>query len=545
MTGLRALARRVLGAAERLADRRLGAVVLFLCALALYGLRSIGWPLINGRDLDEYLSYYAQLGLHAPPLPAFMVTHTPLTPIFDGSALDLAGGALAQPLLALCFAVSVTAWAVAAREFGPRVALAVAVLLLIYPAYGLLFHELSSEAVFATGFALWALLLVRAIELPTTGRFAAVGAGVAVLTLIRPGNQILVLVALYPLLLRGSARTRVTRAAALVLAAVIPLVCWALVNGARYGEWTVARGAKGALFQHSLVVDRDIEASNGPATRQLIGAVRRRLLTREPYRSYGLTVDDLLSSASLRAADDIAFTAYQVWGWNGGPAVLDRAGREAVRTHLGTYASGVLHSVWLEASEPYYRTPRHTTDDAVSSTSPASSVTSGTIGRPTADQPIPGGQNGWIARPDNAIRQVWTSPTAYHFEFASPRLERNYVSVQRRITELFAAMPTRGGNATLTARLNQLGRWFPRPIVFLLLAVVGLALRRPARASALLAPTLAGALVVLTTALVAPPDVRYLLPMAPALVQLAAGALLGHKRRWSARTPTAVGHEPG
>jgi len=228
MTGLRALARRVLGGAERLADRRLGAVVLFLCALALYGVRSIAWPLVNGRDLDEYLSYYAQLGLHDPPLPAFMVTHTPLTPIFDGSALDVAGGALAQPLLALCFAVSVTAWAAVAHEFGPRVALAVAVLLLIYPAYGLLFHELSSEAVFATAFALWSLLLVRAIAQPSSGRFAGGGAGIAVLTLIRPGNQILVVLALYPLLLRGSARTRLSRAAALVLAAVIPLACWAL-----------------------------------------------------------------------------------------------------------------------------------------------------------------------------------------------------------------------------------------------------------------------------------------------------------------------------
>jgi len=538
MTGLRALARRALGATERLADRRLGAVLLFLCALALYGFRSISWPLINGRDLDEYLSYYAQLGLRHPPLPAFLVSHTPLTPIFDGVSLDLAGGALAQPLLALCFAVSVTAWAVVAHAFGPRVAIAVSVLLLLYPGYGLLFHELSSEAVFATAFALWSLLLVRAVALPTTGRFVAVGAGIAVLTLIRPGNQILVLLALYPLLLRGSARTRITRAAALVLATVIPLVCWALVNGARYGEWTVARGAKGALFQHALAVDRDVEAGNGPATRELLDAVRRRLLTREPYRSSGLTLDDLLQSGSLRAADDIAFTAYEVWGWNGGPALLDRAGREAVRSHPGTYTSGVLRTVWLESSEPYYRTPRERRAGARAPSDP----TRGTIAPPSAGgDEIPGGQNGWIARPDHAIRQVWTSPTSYRFEFATPRLEASYVSVQRRVQGLFSEMPTRIGNTTLTARWNQLGRWFPRPVFWLVLALVGLAVRRPARVSALASPTLAGALVVLTTALVAPPDVRYLLPLAPAVVLLAAGALLGPRRRWNARTASDPG----
>jgi hypothetical protein len=538
MTGLRAFARRVLGGAERLADRRLGAVVLFLCALALYGLRSISWPLINGRDLDEYLSYYAQLGLHDPPLPAFMVTHTPLTPIFDGSALDLAGGALAQPLLALCFAVSVTAWAVVAHEFGPRAALFVSVLLLVYPAYGLLFHELSSEPLFATAFALWSLLLVRAIAVPTTGRFAAVGAGVAVLTLVRPGTQILVLTALYPLLLRGSARTRLTRGAALVGAALVPLACWAMVNGWRYGEWTVAKGAKGALFQHSMVVDRDVEAGNGPATRQVLAAVRRRLLTREPYRSSGLTLGDLLQSGSLRAADDIAFTAYETWGWNGGPAVLDRAGREAVRAHLGTYVRGVLHTIWLETSEPYYRTPKPAGRPAATPPARPADPTRGAIAPPSGDQSIPGGQNGWIARPDGAIRQVWTSPTTYHFEFASPGLEASYVRLERRVGELFAALPTRRGNTGLATRWNQLGRWFPRPVVWLVLGVIGLAIRRPARIAALVGPTLAGTLVVLTTALVAPPDVRYLLPLAPAAVLLAAGALVGPRRRWSAPAST-------
>jgi len=185
------------------------------------------------------------------------------------------------------------------------------------------------------------------------------------------------------------------------------------------------------------------------------------------------------------------------------------------------------------ASEPYYRTPR---DAERTTASSSSSETTGTIPpRSSGGEAIPGGQNGWIARPDHGIRQVWTSPTTYRFEFASPQLEASYVSVQRRVAGLFAAMPTRRGNATLTSRWNQLGRWFPRPVFWLVLALVGLAIRRSARVSALVGPTLAGALVVLTTALVAPPDVRYLLPMAPAVVLLAAGALLGPRRRWSAR----------
>src|SRR5207247_2263749 len=45
---------------ERLASRRLGAVVLFVLGLAVYTFRAVGWPLIGGRDLDEYLFTYIQ-----------------------------------------------------------------------------------------------------------------------------------------------------------------------------------------------------------------------------------------------------------------------------------------------------------------------------------------------------------------------------------------------------------------------------------------------------------------------------------------------------
>ena len=107
----------------------------------------------RGRDLDEYLYGYIQ----------FLDWH-PLAAVVDafshachadrrGPALDLGGGFFAEPLMAVLFAGSVVAWAAAARAFGARVALLVAAALLVYPAYGLMFHELSSEPVFAAAFA--------------------------------------------------------------------------------------------------------------------------------------------------------------------------------------------------------------------------------------------------------------------------------------------------------------------------------------------------------------------------------------------------------
>ncbi|MDH4102792.1 MAG: hypothetical protein OEV29_05350, partial [Thermoleophilia bacterium] len=140
---------RALAGLERLAARRLGSLLLFGLGLAVFSFRAIAWPLKAGRDLDEYLYAYIQLFDRDVLLPWSMLFRTPLTPVISGLSLDVAGGALAEPVVAVLFAASVLAWSRAALAFGPRVALIVAGALLVYPGYGAMFHELSSETVFA------------------------------------------------------------------------------------------------------------------------------------------------------------------------------------------------------------------------------------------------------------------------------------------------------------------------------------------------------------------------------------------------------------
>ena len=164
---------RLLGWLERLASRPLGAVLLFGLGLGVFAVRAIAWPLKTGRDLDEYLYAYVQLFDHDVLLPWSMLFRTPVTPIVAGLSLDVAGGALAEPIAAVLFAASVVAWSAAGLFFGPRVALATAAALLVYPGYGLMFHELASETVFAAAFAGWALLVTRAATTPTVASLRA------------------------------------------------------------------------------------------------------------------------------------------------------------------------------------------------------------------------------------------------------------------------------------------------------------------------------------------------------------------------------------
>jgi CHASE2 domain-containing sensor protein len=100
----------------------------------------------------------------------------------------------------------------------------------------------------------------------------------------------------------------------------------------------------------------------------------------------------------------------------------------------------------------------------------------------------------------------------------------------RERDRLFAALPDRQGNAQLALRLSELSRWFPRPIIWIVVGLIGLFWRRPTGARTLVALGLAAMLVIVFNALGLFADPHFALPVAPAFVLLAAGALLGTRQ---------------
>ncbi|MDX6414223.1 MAG: hypothetical protein QOH23_1633 [Gaiellaceae bacterium] len=520
---------RVIRRLESLADRRLGVIVLFVVALGVYSVRAIGWPLMGGRDLDEYLYGYVQFLDWHPLLPWSMLFRTPVPGIVDGSALDLAGGFFAEPLMAVLYAGSVVAWAVAARAFGTRAALLVAIALLAYPAYGLMFHEVSSEPLFAAAFSLWALLVVRATRAPSAARFALAGASVALLALIRPGNAVLLAFAVFPFLLPGDRRQRLTRAGVFLLAGLIPLVAWAVLNGVRFGDYALARGGNAVIpFYRAFITDKIVSPANGPASRRLGDAVRRHLVTRDPYKSYDVTVAEVFRSGSFRIHEDLYLLSDQYFGWDTNYSVLRKAGIEAVRKHPEAYASGVLQTIWQQLSESYFRTPPAKHEPARAPPSVAGRK-GAALPAPTEGQPIPAGQSVWVSRPDNCIHDVWTSATAHHFTFCKPGMKRRFAAVTHELDSLFAALPKRAPNTELALRLNQASRWYPRLILWIGLGLIALLFRRPREAGTLLAVSFAALAVIALNALGLFADPHFALPVAPAFVFFGSCALLGRR----------------
>jgi hypothetical protein len=509
--------------------------VLVGAAVAVYAFESAGWALRPGRDLGVYLRYYVQLGQDHPVFPWSMLTRTPVTPLFSGGLLAAGGGLAAEIVMALLFAGSILAWAlVALKSGGRRAAMLVAAALILYPGYGGLFHELSSDAVFAAAFAGWALLLARAFERPSLPRFAAAGAGVALLALTRPANQVLVLVALAAFLVSGPWRVRAARAAVFAAAAVLPLVAWAGVNDLRYGDFTVARGGQASVpFFRAFVTDRIMSPDNGPASRQLAAAVQSDLLRRQPYRAYGIDLHEFFTLGSPRMEEDLISMSDRVFGWNTDYDVLGRAAREAVRRHPGKYARGVMKSMWDELNQPLFVSPREAAAPTAASTAAGTSAetpaaVSGKLPTPTEGEPIPAAHQGaYTSTPDNHIREVWTSATDHQIVFDDPRDQRRYDQLNERLRELGGRFPTRGESSSLGLQLNHASKAFPRPWLWLLVALVAFVRRRPRNWQV---PTVlaASALVVLfATVLGVYAIPEYSVPVASSFILLAAVALFG------------------
>lgn len=515
-------------ALERFAEHRAAAWAVFGTGLAVYGLVSLALPLQAGRDLPRYLLAYAQLFDAHVVFPMAILQRTPGTPLVVGTLLE-AGPLVAEVGLAVLYALSLVAWFCVARRYGPWAAVATAVALLTYPGYVLLFHELASDALFAAAFALVALLVVRVAEAPTLGRSVALGLGIVGLVLARPVGQALVLLGLVPLVAAHGARARAVAAAGFASAIVLPLLALSGHNAIRADDFAVVRGGSASLLFRTFVADRIVRPENGAASEDLARAVSRELLPNEPYRSRGIDLQTFFSSGSSRMNDDLVVLSDRTWGWDDDYRHLARAAREAIRTHPGTYARGVMRDVWRLLLWPVYA-PVQEQEDSQAAPRPAGARVEASTSTAAGDDLIPSSREApYISTPDGRIREVWTSADDHGFVFRDAADRVGAAALDREVNGLLDGLGEREQRPALVRLVNDLSRLYPRPFMWLVVGLVAVAWRRP-RGSAVLA-ALAGAalLVMVSTSLAVYAVAEYAAPVVPAFVLLATAGALGRR----------------
>ena len=385
-------------------------------------------------------------------------------------------------MMALLFAASVVAWTRTALAFGPRAALVTAAALLVYPGYGILFHTPASEPVVAAAFAAWALAVSRAWLAPSYGRFAVVGAATAAAALARPAFQCC------------SCSSRRCRSSFACLGArgshASPPA-----PASHSGSWgrgrsrtgsattiTPSPAASGAFFPfyRAFTTDHIVRPDNGPASRELADAVRRELLPEEPYRSYGITLDEFFERGGPREFEDVVGITDRLWGWDSDYAHMRAVGIEAVEAHPLRYLSGVGKTTFEELWKPLFVALPNDDVEAPRDTPKAKPATRPALPVPSDGELIPAAHQGFFSTtPDGHIREKWTSPVDHSLVFATQAMQRRYDEIGRDAGALMAEVPPYGGNEWLTLQFSRSSKLFPPPILWLVAGLVGLIVRRP------------------------------------------------------------------
>ena len=245
-----------------------------------------------------------------------------------GGLLDFGGGALAEPVMSLLYAGSIVAWFLAARMFGARAAVLTAVVLLPTRLRNPLPRALVGRGLRGRVRRLVAAV-VRVLRAPSLRGFALVGAGVGILALVRPGNQVLLVLVLLPL--RAARRVADAFGRGRVPRAGRRLDRWlGIHNGLRYDNYTLARGGNATVpFFRAFVTDKIVRPSNGPASRELaapcsgISAEGAVSLVRDHARR-------VLQQASPRMQGDLLALSDRLKGWHSNYRWLRDVGIEAV-----------------------------------------------------------------------------------------------------------------------------------------------------------------------------------------------------------------------
>ena len=508
---------------------RAAAVVLLVLALAVFWLEALGWPMAKGRDTWDYLAYYLQLAEADPPISELQLFRTPLTPLALGIPLQLGGSALLEVVFGFLYAVTILAWSATALTFGRVPALFTAGLLLVYPAFATLYHQASSDAVFATGLALWALLLARTMRSPSAWRFAALGAGIATLVLIRPANQVFLPLALVPLLLPVAWRQRIVWSSLCLGAAVALLGGWALHNGVRYDDATVARGGRAWVpFLIVFTGNRTIAPENGEASRRLARLIDAEVLAKEPHASLRVPLGAYLENGSNYETVRLIALSDRVLGRDTDYEVLFDSALEAIREAPGTYFRGVADTFWEYLVQRPLREDIAPREQTAPEAPPTTIERDGVVlPNPQAHVLVEGVPYGFVWCASDYIDSCTLTDPSLVWD--DPAHQRRYRAIVSQVREWDSELPSRSGVGFVTEVVNRITPRFPRPPLWIAVGLVALLLRRPAEWRTIVVLWTAAFLVLLVHAASQGVAPEFALPLYPIFIVTALGALAGER----------------
>ncbi len=462
-------------------------LAIFIVAILLFGIQSYAFPLSPGRDYTSYLAYYFEFFDSAPVYHFMMLYRVPIAPFILGLSLQYGGAWFLETLMALGYGLSIVAMYQIGLLWNRAIALGAALLLLCYPSYALLYHQASSEAPFALGFLLWCSYIVKTATSPSAKKFFIQGFLVFLLALTRPIGQLGILFGIFPFLLPAiPMRKKLAFSAAFLTPCVLLLMSWSLYNSIRYEDFTISRGSKGiVLFSRLLVRDKLIAPENGKYAQELRQAILDDdLLSKDPYKSYGITLDQIFTSQhNSRMFADLVTLSDRAWGWETDYQKLRDVAIEAIKKYPLVFLKNMLHDYYLAfQSHLTAKAPKQEDFRFFYIIIPKELNEKG-LPKPGGQEEIP---RSYMAYPfSSPDKRMTPDPNSIELRFA-PEQQKKFDALHFKIRHAVPLLPIREGNEQFAALWNTLSTWFPNMFYWAIFNIVSCIVWRGNRRSVII-----------------------------------------------------------
>lgn len=337
-----------LDSSMRLRFRWMDIFALALVALCVYTVQGIAWPLSPGRDFSSYVTYFVQMWQSELGYPNTMLWRTPITPLFIGLINRIGGAVLLEISMGVLYAIAIICSYLIGAHFNRISGLFAALFLLCFPAYGHLFHELSSDSIFACAFVCWALFIINTSNELKYTNYLLHGLIVFLLVMIRPSSQLYVIFSIMPLCYLGYSIRRRLLCSALFLLVFFGLISsYKTYNFIRYDNFTVTHGSAAFIPLKKVMVHyRLVNLDNGPNTKKMAEAIEEHLLAHEPYLSYGVNKKLAIENGGSRVLYDMKVLSDEFFGKDSNYLILRKIACEAVISHPYKFLRSMIYDTY-------------------------------------------------------------------------------------------------------------------------------------------------------------------------------------------------------
>ncbi len=446
---------------------------LLLVSLITYYLQSLAWPITLGRDGGNYLLYYLDILSNDPVYHLIMVMRTPIAPLLYGSLLSIGGAALTEFAMGIIYSGAVLGIYLIGKMWSNKLAILSALLVNFYPAYGALYHTISSEAPLAFFFIVWCLYFLVTMNNPSAKKFIGLGLIAFLLILTRPTFIAFVLYAIVPFLLFDKSLRKKAAYSLSFIGTFIPLVLlWCTYNYVRYDDFTIARTNNAHLpLYRVFIINHTVSPDNGIASAKLADDVENYLLSKEPYRSYGITREVFFSKGTLRMWGDLIALSDEIYGWDSDYRLLRRVGLEAVYRHPKEYIFSVIKSFGGILLKSYSQLVSTRILDVNNVQQPLDSQG---LPIPTEDDLIP---RSYYLGGSSPTGKLKPDPNSLEYKILDPVMQYKADELNSRLRLFQNMLPPRNGIDIVANVLNTVSFWYLPPVLWLLFGVIGLILR--------------------------------------------------------------------